>query len=632
MMKQTHLTTSGLPIWRQIRWNLILYFLFLAVLPLIIVQTITLTQTSSQARQQVTARYETVAELKRDQVAFWLEQGNLTLRLILADATQENSFSTLLSNTTLYNPALEEEANLILAEALAAQSLFEEFFLFDIRGRIVASSSEGRVGRIIANEPYFAPSLRGHYIQSPYDQAGTRGLAMVITHPIGSPAVVGSLVGLLNLDTLGDIMTARNGLGETGETYLVSGDNNSLITPSRFADYPLEQVYHSYGIDQALSRENGSGTYENYRSPATSVIGVYRWIPELNAALLAEIEESEALAAFVQARDTSGVLTILAALAAVLLGFYSATRISRPIATLTQVASHIADGDLTQRADVQQSNEIGVLSSAFNQMTEKLVSNIQELSRATALAKESVRLKSEFMSTMSHELRTPLNAIIGFCGIILEGMGGEVDDEARHMLERVHSNSNRLLNLINEILDLAKIESGRMELVEIEVYPRALADQWQTQMTALAQKKGLAFEVEIDPALPRTLYADQERVTQIAVNLLGNAFKFTDSGEVKLSLKVVDTSWIIQVEDTGIGIPPHALNYIFDEFRQVDGSSRRVYGGSGLGLAIVRNLCLMMDGNVRATSELGRGSVFTVTLPLKTVSQNMPEAAVLATA
>ncbi|MEO8607876.1 MAG: ATP-binding protein [Chloroflexota bacterium] len=238
-----------------------------------------------------------------------------------------------------------------------------------------------------------------------------------------------------------------------------------------------------------------------------------------------------------------------------------------------------------------------------------------ELTKANALATESARLKSEFMSTMSHELRTPLNAMLGFCGILLEGMGGEIDDDARHMVERVNANSSRLLTLINEVLDLAKIEAGRMELMTRPFSPRTLSEQWQSQMHVLAQQKGLTFTIDVDPTLPDTIYGDSDRITQIVINLLSNAFKFTEKGGVKLDLSREDSNWILRVTDSGVGIPPHAINYIFDEFRQVDGSSRRVYGGTGLGLAIVRNLCLMMKGNVKVTSELNKGSVFTVTLP-----------------
>jgi signal transduction histidine kinase len=252
-------------------------------------------------------------------------------------------------------------------------------------------------------------------------------------------------------------------------------------------------------------------------------------------------------------------------------------------------------------------------------MAERVETRTRELVTANALAKESTRLKSEFMATMSHELRTPLNAMIGFSGILLEGMGGEMDAEAVHMVERIDSNSKRLLGLINDVLDIAKIEAGRMEMVYTPVEPQTLARQWKNQMSVLAERKNLDFEIVTANALPPQIYADQERLSQVVINLLANAFKFTEKGCVKLTMRPEGASFVLEVSDTGIGIPPHALNYIFDEFRQLDGSSRRAYGGSGLGLAIVRNLCRMMDGSIRVVSTVGQGSTFIVTLPLKPV-------------
>jgi signal transduction histidine kinase len=258
------------------------------------------------------------------------------------------------------------------------------------------------------------------------------------------------------------------------------------------------------------------------------------------------------------------------------------------------------------------------LQSAKTANTE-LESVNSELKSANAIARESVRLKSEFLATMSHELRTPLNAIRGFTSIMIEGMGGEIDDEARHMVERINANGDRLLTLINDILDIAKIEAGRMELVDEILTPTQLTEQWQMQMSVLAEQRGLNFEVHVDPRLPETLHGDSTRITQVATNLLSNAFKFTKEGTVTLDVKhAANNTWQIVVSDTGSGIPPHALNYIFEEFRQVDGSSMRAYGGSGLGLAIVRNICRLMEGKIDVTSELGKGSTFTVTLPLVT--------------
>jgi signal transduction histidine kinase len=209
--------------------------------------------------------------------------------------------------------------------------------------------------------------------------------------------------------------------------------------------------------------------------------------------------------------------------------------------------------------------------------------------------------------------------MLGFSGILLEGMGGEFDADAGHMIGRIQQNSERLLNLINDVLDIAKIEAGRMDLVSVPISPRKMADGWRSQMGVLAEQKNLDFVIEIDPELPVQIFGDSDRISQIAINLLSNSFKFTETGSVTLSMECKGTSWEIQVRDTGIGIPPHAINYIFDEFRQLDGSSKRAYGGTGLGLAIVRNLCRMMEGTVHVTSKLNEGSTFTVTLPLRPV-------------
>ena len=178
---------------------------------------------------------------------------------------------------------------------------------------------------------------------------------MVITHPLINRAgrTVGVVAGELDLAALGTILLERNGLGESGETYLVSGENNYLLTPSRFAGYPLMQAYHSTAIDRALHGENGWGTYDNYRSPSTSVLGVYRWIPEMQAALVAEVALSEALAPATEARNTSLALATMVTLLAAMVGLYHATQLSRPIVALTEAAAQLGRGRLDYRAKVR---------------------------------------------------------------------------------------------------------------------------------------------------------------------------------------------------------------------------------------------------------------------------------------
>lgn len=238
------------------------------------------------------------------------------------------------------------------------------------------------------------------------------------------------------------------------------------------------------------------------------------------------------------------------------------------------------------------------------------------------LAQENSRLKSEFLSTMSHELRTPLNAIEGFTSIMLSGMGIELSPRAEDMVKRVSSNSKRLLHLINDFLDLSRIEADRLEMIKEPISLERLTQKWQNQVGILAEEKKIDFVVTVSPDLPSMILSDEDVLSKIGINLLSNAFKFTHEGQVSLDLQRSNGDWTISVRDTGIGIPIHAREYIFDEFRQVDGSSKRLYGGTGLGLSLVQKLVRAMDGNVSLQSEVDTGSTFTVTLPLEVSEGN----------
>lgn len=250
-------------------------------------------------------------------------------------------------------------------------------------------------------------------------------------------------------------------------------------------------------------------------------------------------------------------------------------------------------------------------------LVQNLEKTVSDLQIASALAQESSRLKSEFLATMSHELRTPLNAMQGFTGIILAKMAGvDYNEKVRQFLVKIDANNRRLLQLVNDFLDLSRIESGRMELAQMRYSPHDMIDKWQAAVSVMAERKGLHFEIEVDPSLPDMLVGDEETISKVVLNLLSNAVKFTEQGGVRLTVRRMGNTWSFSVTDTGIGIPPHAREFIFEEFRQVDQTSRRKFGGTGLGLSIVQKLTRLMGGTVGVQSEVGRGSVFTVTLPM----------------
>jgi len=245
------------------------------------------------------------------------------------------------------------------------------------------------------------------------------------------------------------------------------------------------------------------------------------------------------------------------------------------------------------------------------------------------------------MATMSHELRTPLTAMLGFTEMLELGMYGELDDEQQQATRRIYTNGQQLLELINDVLDFAKLEAGKVELHEEAVALRDLLTSVVSTCTPQAAKN-LQVLSHIDDALPAVIRSDPRRLRQVLLNLISNALKFTTTGTVTVQMRhtptvvglnqqaageaihdrsayqtIIDDQWQIEVTDTGIGIAAEHQAVIFDEFRQVDGSYARRGSGSGLGLAITQRLVTLMGGAIAVTSVLGQGSTFTVTLPLK---------------
>ncbi len=331
----------------------------------------------------------------------------------------------------------------------------------------------------------------------------------------------------------------------------------------------------------------------------------------------------------------------------VVVGVFLSSTISNALTQLKEAATRMGRGELDIRVELERNDEIGELATAFNQMASNLQSARDELATinqeleqrvqertaelqvAMKEAQEASRLKDEFLATMSHELRTPLNAIIGFQGVI--EMSGELGERNSYLLKRLRVNAERLLNLINDILDISRIESGRFELIPTTLSVNSIAQNVREQLGVLAEEKGLQMAVEVDPNMPEAVVVDEEALMKIITNLISNAVKFTEEGEVRMIIRRDDSNWQVVVRDTGIGIPAHKQEVIFERFRQVDGSSTRAYGGTGLGLAIVRQLALAMGGTVQVRSEIDKGSEFTVTLPLmhETLSQSPQEQSAL---
>lgn len=365
------------------------------------------------------------------------------------------------------------------------------------------------------------------------------------------------------------------------------------------------------------------------RAPQGSLLGV------ISVEYVAENARFELLTNLGISLMAGGLAGVLATLV-----FYLITDklILRPVRELREVAEQVSAGNHDVRSTIATGDEYEELARAFNAMLAHLDSSRRELetinrsldTRLGELAElnvklfEANKLKNHFLANVSHELRTPLTSIIGFAELLREHSLGEGGRPLRWS-ENILSSGRLLLAIINDLLDLAKIEAGKLELHVLPINLREMADALLDFMQPLAMKKSLTLTADVAPEVP-TIESDSGRIQQVLYNLLSNAVKFTDEGgRVELRMARIDDDRVrLTVTDTGIGIPPDKLEHIFETFVQLDGSVTREHSGTGLGLSITKELVQLLGGTITATSEVGRGSVFTVVLPVRRGTDAQP--------
>ena len=352
----------------------------------------------------------------------------------------------------------------------------------------------------------------------------------------------------------------------------------------------------------------------SYAKIRNIVLGSLEEIEQMKVVDAQEASDTNTALATVSAEEMliAMALGVLLALGA---GMALTLSITRPIEQVVRVLVAVAEGDLSQRLEIGSDDEIGQLSKTLNWTIAELQKTREDLIGAREKAQAASQAKSEFLSSMSHEIRTPMNAVLGMGELLAET---ELNSEQRRFLSVMNSNGESLLELINSILDLAKIESGRLQIESTAFDLNDLVDKLLATFGSRSHIKGLALAARIAPGVPQQLVGDPFRLRQILVNLIGNALKFTDVGEVILAIERDPEAnepgrLRFTVSDTGIGIPPNKVEAVFSSFTQVDSSTTRKYGGTGLGLAIAQRLVGLMEGRIWVESEIGIGSKFIFT-------------------
>jgi signal transduction histidine kinase len=510
-----------------------------------------------------------------------------------------------------------------------------EAVALDISG--VKQAQVSRAGAVSHNTssdfsaaPGFQRALQGKPDYGPVYFVQSSEPYMTIAFPIEQFAgtVIGVLQAEVNLKHVWDVVSNIK-TGEAGYAYIVSRsgdliahrDISLVLRRENLAD--LTQVKEAF---QVASRAPRPGVTVASNLEGKRVISSNAFIPSLQWLVIIERPAEEAYTPLYASVMRTSALLLVGFSMAVLASLFVGRRVVRPLEALRRGVERIGKGELNHRLDLKTGDEIEILADEFNEMAahlkdaytgleRKIAERTQALTIANQGLEEASQLKSQFLANVNHDLRTPVSAIIGYARLVLRATEGQISPLQRENLQDLLRNAERLLHQIDSLLEFSKIEAGKMEM---HVEPIGVYEVIQAAISSIEPiLNGGSVRIirEIASDLP-TVNTDREKLRQIVLNLLDNAAKFTERGEIKVMASQQNGALQLTVSDTGIGIEKEELKQIFEEFHRGHSSNIKKYRGTGLGLAIAKKLVTLLGGDISVQSGVGKGSVFTVTLPL----------------
>ena len=599
---------------RQFLAYLLIIFVFFSILSLLIMEITKQSIERQQKRYAEAYRQEVSESIKK-----WLD---VKVSGIRTQALYLEKFGSDFIKS--------EEISNIIKEQLEYDKDFIEFIIIDQYGNIINSISGPREGVNLADRAYFSEAIKGKTYRSEFFRGRRMGsLLMAISQPVKLKNEDYVLAGFVSIERFKDMVEGLD-FGHFGHGYMINAQKELLTASNLVTDYLFDiqlrndQTFRieSIAVDQLLAGKSGTAEYKDFAGHR--VYGSFEWLEDINAGLIVELRYNEVMRPIYELQGQMFLLAVAVIVLGIILAFVMSKRFVKPIRALIDATMNIAGQNYQEHITIKTGLELDVLVDQFNNMQDAIKNREQllnkkneELKLKRVEAEEANKLKSQFLANMSHELRTPLNSIIGFTTRVIKKSENQLPQYQIESLNIVKEEAQHLLVLINDLLDYSKIEAGKMDIHREEVALQDLAEEVDKMLHPLLDGKNVLFIKRYFSEKPIWIFSDRAKIKQILVNLISNAFKYSEKGKVELFIDRDESHYIIRVTDEGIGIKEKDLAHIFDEFRQVDGSYTRKVGGTGLGLSITKKLVDLLGGSIEAESQLGVGSCFRVKLPIK---------------
>ena len=624
---------------KTINASLTFWFMVIALLPILVVLTVTYEQRIKAIEESTLEKLSAIRDLKVDRFQVWLSERSGDIALLSEDISEKNIEHLI--NVDSYQQEEIEALSIIRGELNSRQSVYESyselFIIHPVTGKVMVSTIADHEGVDKTFDPHFTEILQSEkiYIKDIYYSKVMNENTMAFSRPITCKQhqgehLVGILVARIDLDnSLYKLLSDRVGLGTTGETLLVNKDGYAISKLRWKEDAPLKFKINATPAINAIQGKTGVIIENDYRDEM--VVAAYTYIPETGWGFVSKQDLYE-LNQPIREMLTNFIFLFLTVFVSIMIMvFFLSKSLSSPIVKLDRIAKRIAAGDFSSKNSMTGESELDSLAVSINNMSDaiedrikqqasvnnKLLEQTAELIDARGHADAANKAKSIFLANMSHEIRTPMNAIIGLTHLMLRD---NVNVEQDKRLRQVESSGNHLLRVINDILDISKIEAGKITLHDIDFSLSGFFDHISSMLSERAKQNKLVFDVDPD-GVPGWLRGDLTRLHQAMLNIVGNAVKFSKEGTLFLRAKKIheignEILVRFEVQDCGIGIEAEKLPRLFQAFEQADSSTTRQYGGTGLGLAITKHIAQLMGGEVGVESEIGKGSTFWFTVKL----------------